>query len=251
MPASGGYNVPLRPVAPGAVLYDNGPLVTHPGGGAGGADASALQTALGNSTYGFGHAISSGYRMADDFTVTGSGWNITTITFYAYQTGSTTTSTINNVNLRIWNGVPGVGSIVFGDTTTNRLASSSQSNIYRVLDTGLGDTARPIMADVVTVNTFLGPAPTGSTGRPAARWLRPVGAASNDRWANTEARLQRAAVGSHSQHLEPCGRYRQQHAAGLPFVVQGDGGTGPPQHRRPLRRRRRRRRRQRRRTAAR
>ena len=69
------------------------------------------------------------------------GWNISTITFYAYQTGSTTTTTINNVNLRIWNGVPGAGgsSVVFGDTTTNRLAGSSFSNIYRVLDTGLTD----------------------------------------------------------------------------------------------------------------
>ena len=32
--------------APAAILYDNGPLVTHPGGGFGGADASAVQTAL-------------------------------------------------------------------------------------------------------------------------------------------------------------------------------------------------------------
>ena len=93
--------------------------------------------------------------MADDFTVPAGGWNISTITFYAYQTGSTTTSTINDVNLQIWDGPPGVGSVVFGDTTTNRLAGSSWSNIYRVLDTGLTDTTRPIMADVVTVNTIL------------------------------------------------------------------------------------------------
>jgi hypothetical protein len=42
---------PTVPGAPAVVLYDNGPLVTHPGGGAGGLDASALQTALGMTTY--------------------------------------------------------------------------------------------------------------------------------------------------------------------------------------------------------
>ena len=144
---------------PGAILFDNGPLTTHPGGGSGGADASAVQTALTLTTYGFGHAISCGFRMADDFTVPAGGWNISQITFYAYQTGSTTTSTINNVNLQIWNGPPGqVGSsVVFGDTTTNRLAGSSFSNIYRVLDTALTGNTRPIMANVVTVGTVLAP----------------------------------------------------------------------------------------------
>jgi len=39
------------------------------------------------------------------------------------------------------------------DTSTNRLASTTWSNIYRVLDTALTDTQRPIMADVVTVGT--------------------------------------------------------------------------------------------------
>ena len=153
---SAGPAAPAAPPAnPAAVLYDNGPLTTHPGGGFGGANASAVQTALVNGTYGFGHQLSANNRVADDFTVPAGGWYITTITFYAYQTGSTTTTTINHVNLRIWDGTPGASNIVFGDTATNRLAGSSFSNIYRVLDTGLLDTARPIMADVVTVNTTL------------------------------------------------------------------------------------------------
>ena len=153
-----GPAAPAAPAAnPAAILFDNGPLTTHPGGGAGGANASAVQTALGLTTFGFGHAITTGFRMADDFTVPAGGWNISTITFYAYQTGSTTTTTIDNVNLQIWNGVPGAGgsSVVFGDTTTNRLAGSSFTNIYRVTDTALTGSTRPIMADVVTVNTTL------------------------------------------------------------------------------------------------
>ncbi len=143
--------------APQAVLYDNGPLVTHPGAGAGGANVSALQTAIGLDTFGFGHQLSAGNRVADDFTVTGGGWFIDTMTFFAYQTGSSTTSTINNINLRIWDGPPNdpASSVVFGDTTTNRLVSSTWSNIYRTLDTSLTASDRPIMASVVAINTFL------------------------------------------------------------------------------------------------
>ena len=224
-----GRNVPNAPVAPGAILFDNGPLTTHPGGGFGGANASALQTALGLSTYGFGHAVSSGFRVADDFTVPAGGWNVTTITFYAYQTGSTTTSTINAVNLRIWDGVPGVGNIVFGDTTTNRLASSSFSTIYRVLDTGLLDSARPIMADVVTVNT---PLPAGTY------WLdwQTGGTLASGPWAPPVSILgQTAKPGSNGMQYNPT---TATWAAAIdtgtalavqdfPFVIQGDPLTGP------------------------
>lgn len=215
---------------PDAVLYDNGPLVTHPGGAAGGANASAVQTALGNSTYGFNHSISGGYRVADDFTVPAGGWNISQITFYAYQTGSTTTSTINNVNLQIWNGPPGqVGStVVFGDTTTNRLSGSSFSNIYRVLDTGLLDTARPIMADVVTVNTIL---PAGTY------WLdwQTGGTLGSGPWAPPVTILgQTAKPGANGLQYEPTGGtwgpLTDTGAAAvqdLPFVIEGAGATGP------------------------
>ncbi len=143
--------------APEALLYDNGPLVTHPAGGAGGADASALQSAILLDTYGFGYQLTAGNRIADDFTVTGGGWFIETITFFGYQTGSSTTSTFTSMNLRIWDGPPDnpASMIVFGDTTTNRLTSSVWSNIYRALDTSLTASDRPIMANTVAVNTFL------------------------------------------------------------------------------------------------
>ena len=143
---------------PDAILYDNGPLVNAPGGGPGGADGSVLQTALGLNTYGFGHQISVGNRMADDFTITQPGsWQIDTIDFFAYQTGSSTTSTMNDVRLQIWNGDPSAGgSVVWGDLTTNRLATTAWTGAYRYSDTTPG-TTRPIMTDTVTVNTVLLP----------------------------------------------------------------------------------------------
>jgi hypothetical protein len=141
------------------VLLDSGPLITHTGGGAGGADGSQLQTALGMTLYGFGHQISANNSVADDFTVpAGPGWTVTQMTFFGYQTGSTTTSTINDVRVQLWNGPPNAGgSVIWGDLTTNRLASTTFSNIYRTLDTAPLDTNRPIMKVVATVPTSLAP----------------------------------------------------------------------------------------------
>ena len=78
------------------------------------------------------------------------------ITLYGYQTGSTTTSTFTDVRVQIWNGAPNAGGVlVYGDTTTNRFASTSFTNDYRVTDTTLTNNQRPIMAMVATINTTL------------------------------------------------------------------------------------------------
>jgi hypothetical protein len=77
--------------------------------------------------------------LADDFTVTGNpGWRVDAVTLYAYQPGATgPNSPFSGVNIRIWNGRPGdAGStIVFGDTTTNRMISSSAAGVYRTFNT--------------------------------------------------------------------------------------------------------------------
>jgi hypothetical protein len=134
----------------GSTLLDTrAGLVNSPGTGAGGADESLLQdSSLAMSTFGFAVASTSTYRIADDFTVPVSGWDISDITVYTYQTGSTTTSTITGLTLQIWDGDPSLGtsSVVFGDTSTNVLSSSAFSNIYRGLESAPGTTNRPIMA---------------------------------------------------------------------------------------------------------
>ena len=81
-------------------------------------------------TYGFGAQLSAGNRVADDFTVTdAAGWAIDTITFFAYQTVSGTTSTITSLNLQIWDGPPNAGgTVIWGDTTTNILTSTTWAN---------------------------------------------------------------------------------------------------------------------------
>lgn len=145
--------------SPLTVIFDNGPLVNSPGTGAGGADESVLQNvSLGMGTLGFGNQVANNNRVADDFTLSSTA-NIGAVVFYGYQTGSTTTSTITSVNYQIWDGPPGQAgsSVVFGDTTTNRLLHSEFSNAYRVTETTHGDAGRPIMRNVVSAGVTLGP----------------------------------------------------------------------------------------------
>lgn len=211
------------PVATTAVLYDNGPLINSPGTGSGGADESQVQNiSLTMSTTGFA-AYAANYRMADEFTIPSpAGWQIDTITLYAYQTGSATSSTITSINLRIWDGPPNDpnSTIVFGDTTTNRLSATSWAGIYRVTQTTVGSTSRPIMVNTVSVGTSLDP---------GTYWLdwQMAGSLTSGPWApsitingqaTTGNALQSSTNGSSWNSIADSGSATQQ---GMPFVVNG------------------------------
>lgn len=217
-PALSGWRVPED------ILYDNGPLVTHPGGGAGGADVSALQTALGMGTFGFGNQVSAGNRVADDFTVTGGGWLVQNITFFGYQTGSSTTSTFTAVNLRIWDGPPNDpnSNVVFGDTTTNRMTATGWSNIYRTLDTSLGATDRPIMANVTDINTFL---------PPGTYWVdwQANGTLASGPWAPPISILGQTTTGNAMQFTTAgWADLVDVGPQGLPFIIEGLSDCSSP-----------------------
>src|ERR1051325_11387977 len=70
------------------VLYNNGSIVTAPGGGFGGADLSRANSNVNAPDQAYGQEsfhISTGRnaKVADDFTVGGTGWAVTSITGYA------------------------------------------------------------------------------------------------------------------------------------------------------------------------
>jgi len=206
--------------SPEAVLFDNGPYFNSPGGGPGGADGSVLQTSLLMSTLGAGHALSALIRVADDFVIpSGQNWTINTISFYAYQTGSTTTSTMTSVNVRIWNGPPGaVGStIVFGDTTTNRMASTSFTNCYRYSESAVG-TTRPIMKQIVNIGTSL---PAGTY------WVdwQTGGSLASGPWAPPIAILGQTTTGNAQQSISGVWANLTDGGTltgmGLPFIIDG------------------------------
>jgi len=130
------------------ILFNNGNLATGSisrGNGTGGpgvaapAGAQWSELADGNTSAGFsGHLSGAGpqFRIADDFTL-GADSTLTSVRVYAYTTGSAPSAAFTNGTLQIWNGRPGdAGStVVFGDMTTNVLASSVFSNIYRIFAT--------------------------------------------------------------------------------------------------------------------
>lgn len=131
-------------------LYDNGPVVTHPGAGAGGLDVSALDANAPSSLNVFGFAASTvgPFRVADDFVVPcGQVWTLNTISFYAYQTGSGTTPTITDANYKIWGGgAPNAGgTVIFDYSASNQMTAVTFSNIYKALISTLTDATRPMM----------------------------------------------------------------------------------------------------------
>ncbi len=191
-------------------VYDNGALVTHPGAGFGGADASVVDSALDLRLQGFGLQAGAENRLADDFTVPGSEtWTIDTLTIYSYETGATATSSLTDLRVQIWDGPPEAeGSrVVFGDRFSNRLLSSTFSNTYRVSALELEGTSRPILANVARI---------GATLAPGTYWLdwSAAGGSGSGPWAPPAAITAGARPGNGLQA-----------SAGEPFLPALDGAV--------------------------
>jgi hypothetical protein len=205
------------------VLWNNGPLVTHIGGGYNYANASALQTSLGMNTYGFGNQYSLNYRMADDFSITNpQGWQVEQLTFYGYQTGTYAfppAPTITGVYYQIWNGPPDdpASEVVFGDLFTNRLLDTAWIDTYRAQDITLLDAQRPVMAIVAEAGVLLPP------GYYWVEWMVDGSLASGP-WAPPITILGQTTTGNALQYTtswapaNDTGTATQQD---VPFLVQG------------------------------
>jgi len=132
------------------IIYDNGGLATGATANAGTAAPAGTQwseapnpfgtTLSANTNAGFSCSVTATvFRCADEFNVpVGQTWTISQVVIFAYQTNfAGGTSPITAATLRIWNGRPGDAgaTIIFGDTTTNRLASSVDSSLWRIFST--------------------------------------------------------------------------------------------------------------------
>jgi hypothetical protein len=205
------------------ILYDNGPIANSFGTGAGGADESVLYTTtFGMGTIGFGHQAVSFNRVADDFVNTNCLWQIDSIVFFGYQTGSTTTSTFTGVNFRIWDSIPDApgSSIVFGDTTTNRMTRTAWSGVYRITETTTGNSQRPIMRNVC--------ATPGLTLQAGTFWLdwSSSGSLGSGPWAQPRVPLNTAITGNGRQRIGSTWNNlvdggTNTPAQGLPFIIYG------------------------------
>ncbi|MCD4775242.1 MAG: hypothetical protein K8S15_04230 [Candidatus Aegiribacteria sp.] len=148
VPSDGFLNAAPGPVwfGPLAEMYTNGAWFNSAGTGSGGADESILETW--GTIYGFGCQLNYDNLVADDFVVpSGETWDITSVTVAGYQTGSSTTPTINGMYIACYDDPPTTGTLVYGDLSTNAFSSAAWSGVYRVNEAGSGTTTnRPIMA---------------------------------------------------------------------------------------------------------
>jgi len=128
-----------------AVLWDNGGFATQPG-------LSVLQGT--DTVFGYGNQAALSNSMGDDFTVSGGGWNVQSLSVFGYQTNMTTAaSTFTAVNWTIYAGAIGNTSTVMG--SGSGLASSTWTGVYRVTATTLTSIARPIYQNTVNVGISL------------------------------------------------------------------------------------------------
>jgi hypothetical protein len=152
------------------ILYQNGHLATGATSKSGvsaphGFVWSETQNDAGNtlesnSVLGFGAQFGAN-RLADNFTIpAGQTWIISSVSVYAFRGRWTSpASPFSGASLRVWSGRPGTKSatVVFGDTTTNRLLSSTATNIYRISNTQIPapgfapDTTRLVWENKISV----------------------------------------------------------------------------------------------------
>jgi hypothetical protein len=177
------------------------------------------------TTLGFGQQVLNNNWVADDFTVSdAAGWTIDTATFFAYQTGSTTTSTMTNVNWILYDGDPSSGGSVI--TTGSGLMTSVWSNIYRATETSIGATDRPIMATTVDMG--------GLSLAQGTYWLawQTAGSLASGPWAPPITIIGQATTGNGLQSLAgttswaPANDGGSLTRQGFPFILEGSvGGT--------------------------
>lgn len=160
---------------PAQVIYENGPLVTHPGGGTGGADLSALQVGapFTMDLLGSGAQFAAGNSLADDFAVNGV-MSITDIEVYGYLTGNPA-PVVTLVTVAVYGGGPPstTGTVVTGSPAwgTNLVGLSgytvatTATNTYRASSATPLDANRRVQAIKVTL-----PAPLVLTT--GVYWLR-------------------------------------------------------------------------------
>jgi len=188
------------------VLFDNGAAAS------GTPPISVIRP--GGTLFGAGAQASIPNFVADDFSVTGPGWNVESLTFYGYQSFAGSAFTFTGAT---W-------SIVSGDVNTGTVVASGTSSItngglvgYRVTSTTLTNTDRAIFAVQADVPDFnLGP---------GSYWLRwgLTGTLASGPWQPPTAD---GAVGNATQSLANAAFATLVDAGDglgveLPFTIQG------------------------------
>ena len=210
-----GVNYDPNSDAPNELIYDNGPHINMPGA----PDLSVVEDlTLNMSSFGGNIQKTTGFSMADDFTLT-QAYDITYIDVYTYQTGATPPSIVG-AYIQIWDGDPSVGGeVVWGDLDTNILSDVIFEESYRVAESNQSDNSRAIQrvrANTSGLNLDAGTywveytlAGTSSSGP----WTPPISILGQTATGNA----MQNAIGTWSGWLDSATSAPQ----GLPFQIYG------------------------------
>jgi hypothetical protein len=170
----------------GGVLFDNGPVVTNPSGGTGTIAGQPISSPQGipssppggptNFTAGVGASWNENVRVADDFIVSGDGWDLDSVSLFAFQSNATS-PTVTHAYFNLWTAAP------FSANSPPPLpdplpqpmllsslevpVSSSQFVAYRQTGTGTSSSTRPIYRYEFSLDGL----PNGGVLSPGTYWL--------------------------------------------------------------------------------
>ncbi len=140
------------------LLYENGPIITHPGDGPEGSDYSAIQTEIGQQASSYVIRGQVGDRMADEFVVPdGQTWQVESASIYTIV--SDNPDLLQFMGIQIWDGPPNVqgSSVIWGDIDKNVLLENSFSGVYRGNDIQPRIIQQPITKTIGAVSAVLVP----------------------------------------------------------------------------------------------
>ena len=177
-------------------LFNNGAAVS------GTPPISVIRT--GGTLLGAGAQVSANNFVADDFAVTGPGWNVQSLSFFSYQSFAGSAYTFSSVNWSVISGDVNSGTVVASGTGTSAANGGLQG--YRVSATTLTNTDRAIFRLNVDVPDF-----SLAAGNYWVRWSM-NGSLASGPWAPPTAS---GAIGNGQQSLAS--------AAFASVVDAGDG----------------------------
>ena len=206
-----GLSISAAVTASGQILFNNGPAVTS--------GLSVIRP--GGTLLGSGAQSSIPNIVADNFSVTGSAWNVTSFSVFAYQTGATN-FTFTGLTWSIVSGDVNTGSVVASGT----LAPTNGGLVgYRVSPTTLTATNRPIFQLDADVPDF-----SLSVGGYWLRWAM-AGTVASGPWAPPTSD---GVIGDAMQSLANAPFASivdagDNQGVALPFIIRGSVDTVVPE----------------------